>query len=265
MRQSRRSKAIPLLLDLLLSFGQLCFPMTRCLQPIRIKNRRVRSMILAIVCAGLLTGQVTLARAADEDSDGQIVLAALTTSVPGTHNGHREVLFGATEQRYTDLSAFTKWTGVLSRFKKEFPKQMDRPEVQDWIKFLSGLKNASKQEKIEAVNEYLNKRPFISDQNNYGVADKWATPMEFLARGGDCEDYAIAKYISLRALGFSQSDLRLAIVYDYVMRMPHALLIAYNEDKVNVLDNQNPDVVDASDITRYKPIYAISQAAWWRY
>ena len=111
----------------------------------------------------------------------------------------------------------------------------------------------------------MNKVTFVSDNENYGVNDKWATPMEFLAKGGDCEDYAVAKFISLRALGFSQDDMRLAIVYDNVMRMPHALLIVYDKDNMSVLDNQNPDVADAGEVTRYKPIYSISQVAWWRH
>jgi predicted transglutaminase-like cysteine proteinase len=262
MRQSHHSQAFRLFLShLMMSLGQVLL-MTAArpkLIPIKIKNHRVMSLVLL----GLLLAQPVIAHA--ENQDGNIVLAALTVTTPNDIGNTHDTLFGATEQRYTDLSAFTKWTGVLARFKKEFPASQNRPEVQAWLQFLSSVKDYTKQQKIEAVNQYMNRIAFISDQNNYGVADYWATPMEFLAKGGDCEDYAIAKYISLRALGFSSNELRLAIVYDRVMRMPHALLITYNNDQTEVLDNQNPDVVNADDINRYKPIYAISQAAWWRY
>src|SRR5690606_36392050 len=104
------------------------------------------------------------------------------------------------------------------------------------------------------------------DVKNYGMRDHWETPMEFLKRGkGDCEDYAMAKYISLRALGFRQDQMRMVIVFDHVMQMPHALLIVENDGESLVLDNQNPAVLSADDVSRYKPIYSISQVAWWRH
>lgn len=231
--------------------------------------RRRRSTLRSLAAAATLIGAMTFmsspAHAAEFNQDGQIVLAALNNTVPGDRETAYPELFGTTEQRHSDIRPFTKWTGVLKNFKAQFAQSLDRPEVKDWMKLLSSLKNASDEEKIESVNEYMNNIKFISDANNYGARDYWATPMEFLARGGDCEDYAMAKYISLRALGIPQSKMRLAIVYDRVMRMPHALLVVYQGDDVKVLDNQNPAVMNSADITRYKPIYSISQVAWWRH
>lgn len=238
--------------------------------PIRIPaaTRRRRSSLRSLVAATVLAGAIALispAHAEEFNQDGQIILASLNTTVPGDNNTAYPELFGSTEQRHTDIRPFTKWTGVLKRFKETFTASLNQPEVQDWMKMLASVKNSSDEDKIEAVNEYMNNKKFISDANNYGERDHWATPMEFLARGGDCEDYAIAKYISLRALGFTQDKMRLAIVYDRVMRMPHALLIVYHNAEAEVLDNQNPAVMDSAEITRYKPIYSISQVAWWRH
>jgi predicted transglutaminase-like cysteine proteinase len=92
-----------------------------------------------------------------------------------------------------------------------------------------------RRKKIEAVNDYMNKVAFVPDSKNYGEKDHWATPMEFLARGGDCEDYAVAKYVSLRALGIPKDKMRIAIVNDEVMRMPHAVLIVYDRGQAMVL------------------------------
>ena len=174
-------------------------------------------------------------------------------------------LFGANEERYTDLSAFTKWNGVLNRFKADLMSSLDQKPVQDWLVFLDTLKGQSKTQQIDAVNHYLNQIRFVSDNNNYGQNDYWATPVEFLAKGGDCEDYAVAKYISLRALGFSKDELRLVIVNDKIMRAPHAMLAVYEDGKANILDNQNPAVMNSAQITRYAPVYSISQASWWRH
>lgn len=236
--------------------------------PIKAIAPRRRHPLRSLIAAAALIGAVAVAspaQAEEFNQDGQIILASLNNTVPGDNDKSYPELFGATEQRHTDIRPFTKWTGVLKRFKETFSASLNQPEVQDWMKLLSSLKNASDEEKIEAVNEYMNNKKFISDANNYGQRDYWATPMEFLARGGDCEDYALAKYISLRALGFSQDKMRLAIVYDRVMRMPHALLIVYEGAEAKVLDNQNPAVMSSNEITRYKPIYSISQVAWWRH
>jgi predicted transglutaminase-like cysteine proteinase len=56
---------------------------------------------------------------------------------------------------------------------------------------------------LQKVNDFFNKIPYLTDQEHWGVPDYWATPAEMVASwGGDCEDYAIAKYMSLKELGF---------------------------------------------------------------
>ncbi len=58
-------------------------------------------------------------------------------------------------------------------------------------------------DQIQAVNQFLNQWQYKTDEQNYGQRDYWAAPLEFLRRSGDCEDYAIVKYVSLRQLGFA--------------------------------------------------------------
>ncbi len=272
MRRSNRSKPRKLPHDTWNHVWQLFCPWVTGgeVAPIHTPStpRRKRSTLRSVTIATLLCGTLSFASPVQADTfntDGRIVLASLNNTIPGDNEKAYPELFGANEQYHTDIRPFTKWTGSLKRFKAQFSSSLQHPEVKEWMKLLSSLKDASDEEKIEAVNEYMNEKTFISDSNNYASRDYWATPMEFLARGGDCEDYALAKYISLRALGFPQNKMRLAIVYDRVMRMPHALLIVYQGGEAKVLDNQNPGVMDSADITRYKPIYSISQVAWWRH
>ncbi len=227
--------------------------------PSRRRRNRVRSMILALVLGGLMM-QAAPALA----SQKSIVLASLATFTPSDRERSTS-LFNRPEQRYSDIRPFTKWTGVLERFQREFPESMDKAEVRQWMHFIAENQSKSDEEKIEAVNRYMNAIPFVADAQNYGQRDYWATPMEFLAKGGDCEDYAVAKYITLRSLGVTKDKMRLAIVYDNVMRMPHALLVVYDRAQAKILDNQVPEVLNSADITRYKPIYSISQVAWWRH
>ena len=95
-------------------------------------------------------------------------------------------------------------------------------------------------------------------------SDYWATPVEFFNNGGDCEDYAIAKYASLRALGVPENRMRVAIVQDLKKNIPHALLIVYTNNGPVALDNQSQKVLQIGNIiNRYKPIFSINRTAWW--
>jgi predicted transglutaminase-like cysteine proteinase len=95
------------------------------------------------------------------------------------------------------------------------------------------------------------------------VPDYWETPKEFLDRNGDCEDYAISKFYSMIALGMDDSNMRIVILQDMNLQIPHAILVAYVEGKPLVLDNQIPEVVSADIIHHYRPFYSINQHNWW--
>jgi len=60
-------------------------------------------------------------------------------------------------------------------------------------------KKLSERDKLELVNDFMNQPRFVSDIDHWGKEDYWATPIEFLStNGGDCEDFSIAKYFTLR-------------------------------------------------------------------
>jgi len=77
----------------------------------------------------------------------------------------------------------------------------------------------------------MNKAKYITDKNNWGRKDYWATPAEFMKNFGDCEDYAIIKYLSLRQLGFKESELRVVAVKDLNLKVGHAVLIVFWKDQ----------------------------------
>lgn len=173
-------------------------------------------------------------------------------------------MFGAKEVRSNDISGFKNWTGVLARFQRDLQNPQGNQQLMMLRAKLSQYKNMSLKDKVVAVNTLLNARPYVEDTRNYGKTDYWATPVEFLQRGGDCEDYAIAKYASLRALGVPSDQMRVAIVLDKQLGIHHAILIVYDQNrKAYVLDNQSRTVRDLSTVTRYKPIYSINQQSWW--
>lgn len=119
--------------------------------------------------------------------------------------------------------------------------------------------------RLGAVNRAVNLAiRWTSDLAQYGVTDIWASPlMTFASGAGDCEDYAIAKFYSLRALGMDNTNLRIVVLQDMNLQIPHAILVAYLDGKYMVLDNQIPQVVDASIIHHYRPFYSINEEYWW--
>ncbi len=195
---------------------------------------------------------------------GNVILAAVSTKQPVLSKSYPK-LFGKKERHYSDISAFTKWSDMFERFQDEVKVSSNSKKMKKWGKKLQSLKEKSTREKIVAVNDYMNSVKFVSDTKNWKKRDYWATPLEFMREGGDCEDYAIAKYVSLRALGIPGNQMRIAIVQDQVLRVPHAVLVVYDGKEALILDNQNDEVIASSDIDRYTPIYSISQTAWWRH
>jgi len=172
-------------------------------------------------------------------------------------------LFGASEKRSTSLKAFDKWTGMFKRFNASLNSSNGQGEIGQLKQDLESLKGLSLPKMAYSVNHMMNQKRYISDKANYGKTDYWATPVEFFQRGGDCEDFAIAKYTALRALGVPENRLRIAIVQDLQKNIPHAILIVYTDQGPLVLDNQIKSAVSAEKVSHYKPIFSINQQAWW--
>ena len=87
-----------------------------------------------------------------------------------------------------------------------------------------------------------------------------------MKRGGDCEDYSITKYISLKRLGVPETAMRIVILQDNNLGgIMHAVLHVRVSGKNYILDNQSSSVTAEEDIFHYRPIYAINRSAWWTY
>ena len=172
-------------------------------------------------------------------------------------------LFGATEKRSTSLKAFDKWTGMFDRFNASLNAPNAPAEITQFRQNLQTLKGMPLNKMATAVNNMMNQKRYVTDKANYGKNDYWATPVEFMQRGGDCEDFAIAKYTALRALGVPENRLRVAIVQDLEKNIPHAVLIVYTDQGPMLLDNQIKTAVNVNKVSHYKPIFSINQEAWW--
>jgi predicted transglutaminase-like cysteine proteinase len=135
--------------------------------------------------------------------------------------------------------------------------------VTAWLALLRHLEGAPRAEQVRTVNAFVNRWRYRTDPENWGARDHWATPLEFILRSGDCEDYAILKYHSLRRLGFAPEDLRLVVVQDTQREIAHAVLAVRLDDDVVVLDNLTDTVRSQRSIRHYAPYYSINETARW--
>lgn len=157
---------------------------------------------------------------------------------------------------------------VLASAEKKYGPEA-RQRLVAWTKLIADNRKKSETEKLKLVNDFFNKIPFASDIEHWGVQDYWATPVEMLASdGGDCEDYAIGKYFTLLALGFSMDRLRI----NYVMAISqdpanqaHMVLTYYPKpDAVPfVLDNLDKEIKLASARPDLIPVYSFNGEGLW--
>ena len=116
-------------------------------------------------------------------------------------------------------------------------------------------------ELLRPVNGYFNRVPGVSDQAHWGVEDYWATPAETLSsNGADCEDYAIAKYFTLKELGVPIARLRLVYARTWHSRVAHMVLAYYPEPQADplILDNLHGSIEPASDRPDLIPVYSFN-------
>lgn len=145
-----------------------------------------------------------------------------------------------------------------------------RKRLQAWQNLLTTpLAGQSEQGKLKLVNDFFNQLPFLSDIEHWGKMDYWATPAEMLAsNGGDCEDFSIAKYFTLAALGVSVDKLKITYVRartNNPATEAHMVLTYYATPGAVplVLDNLIPEIRPASQRPDLTPVYSFNGAGLW--
>jgi predicted transglutaminase-like cysteine proteinase len=124
-------------------------------------------------------------------------------------------------------------------------------------------------EQLQFVNAFFNNRGSRSDLENYGEEEYWAAPEEFLQRGGDCEDFALAKYLALRYFGWPEKDLWVLLVEKKQEDSHHAALAVRRDGKIFILDNLSRPahllLTEKQFMRGFSPLYAINAFGVWRF
>lgn len=182
------------------------------------------------------------------------------------------VLYGSATVFHRGTAAFPQWTDVMQRAADETrTKRVCAAAAEsdcvpaEWRALLETIAPLPLMAKLETVNRTFNALPYVPAWQNWHRASYWETPFELLARGGQCEDYAIAKYLALRAVGVGDDVIRVLIVRDTDLGVDHAVLLADVGGQSYLLDNLQPRIVSAAQATQYRPYYAINLSGYWTY
>ena len=159
---------------------------------------------------------------------------------------------------------------VASRWGRDAPERLIdwRNELTKHVARQRGASpNASEtMDDLDDFNDYWNDVRYYTDLQHWRVMDYWATPVETLAsEGADCEDYAIGKYFSLKALGVPVKNLRITYVRALRFNQPHMVLAYYPTVDADpyILDNLSRSVERASDRPDLVPVYSFNDEDLW--
>ena len=98
------------------------------------------------------------------------------------------------------------------------------------------------------------------DEAQWGVADHWSPPFETLqSHRGDCEDYAIVKYVALLQAGLSHEDVRIVILRNVLQKEDHAAVAARVDRQWLILDNRRLALVRDTDMVRSIPKFVLDE------
>lgn len=175
--------------------------------------------------------------------------------------------FGLFTFRAPEGLLWRKWRGVEAAMAKE-QAVLDQCRADavncpsyaaQFLRLIGAISSKSGRDKLDEANRGVNAAiRYVSDYARHGEADRWSAPLAtYAAAKGDCEDYAIAKYVALTAAGFARNDLQLVLVRDRTVRQDHAVLAARLDGRWLLLDNRFSTLTEDSDASRFTPLFAI--------
>jgi predicted transglutaminase-like cysteine proteinase len=184
-------------------------------------------------------------------------------------------MFGRRQIHYFGLSPFARWSALLVRWEHE---REDAAESclssystaspcppREWTQLIVRFRGRPRREQIDGINAAINAHPYVSAIANWGNPAHWETPFEFFRHNGQCQDYAITKFLLLRELGVPDRAMRLVVLRDTRRQVDHAVLVVDVSGHELMLDNLAPRVVSANADPNYHAYYSVNESGWWLY
>jgi predicted transglutaminase-like cysteine proteinase len=184
--------------------------------------------------------------------------------------------FGLRASSFPSGGLHDKWIGVQRRLDDEMVQlalcEGDRdgcasPAALKFLDIVDAARQREGRARLGEINRAINLsiRP-MNDLAQHGQIDVWTSPLATLARGGgDCEDYAIAKFFALRRAGLAPEDIRIVVLHDTIHGEDHAVAAARLDGHWLTLDNRRMAMVEDIDVRNYRPTFVIGQHGVMRY
>ncbi len=154
---------------------------------------------------------------------------------------------------------------TLLRVEKDYGQYASQ-RINEWYQLINDYRDKQPRDQLELVNNFFNQLAFVNDTEHWGEEDYWATPVQMLAsNGGDCEDFSIAKYFTLREMGIPQERMRLTYVKALQLDQAHMVLTYYPspDSEPLVLDNLDAAILPSSQRTDLVPVYSFNGNGLW--
>lgn len=213
--------------------------------------------------------QTALQTSAEAQQNGGKAVPPVTSATPaaqasgGAHDSKVQ-LFGTVEFK-RPLSTLPGWLDLLKRNGMDpvfIPGKAFKKGV-TWDNFKAKAPQGNKLELLRYVNSFWNTWPYVEDIVNWKQEDYWEIPAEFLKKSGDCEDYSIIKYFTLKELGVAPESMRIVVVRDTIRNFAHAVLAVYVNDDAFILDNLSNSVLSHTKLRQYSPQYSVNELGRW--
>jgi predicted transglutaminase-like cysteine proteinase len=176
--------------------------------------------------------------------------------------------FGLFAFRAPEGMLWRKWRGIEADIANDH-NVLDRcrdgaegcpSHAAQFLRLIKAVKAKWGRDQLDEANRAVNMAVhYASDFALHGEVDRWSAPLATFAAGkGDCEDYAIAKYVALTEAGFPREDLQLVLVRDRAVRQDHAVLAARLDRRWLILDSRRSDLMDDNEASSFTPLFAIN-------
>lgn len=201
-----------------------------------------------------------------------ILVAFVTTFASIDARCQTKYSFDTAEDFFAPAANWPAWQDTLDRHQSE------RETIHECLndeaacpRRLRGLRHIllrgadlALEQQIRLVNRYINGQRYVDDRvsSQSEAGNQWETLAELLNKGGDCEDFAVAKYFILREFGVAADDMRIVIGREQERATHHALLAVRLPEDVWLLENDNSIKRNGNqDIDEF--VYAVNEQGIW--
>jgi predicted transglutaminase-like cysteine proteinase len=232
-----------------------------------IHNRARALLAVALGYAALWLSSATAALAGPIGLPAGLAAAALSATTGPFGLATSEVFAGPLRDKWLELARKLDDDRVQIALCDGDREHCVSPVALRFLGIVDQARARDGRARLGEINRAINLaiRP-ASDLAQYGVDDVWSSPLDTFDRGaGDCEDYAIAKYVALRQAGIAADDLRIVILRDAVHGGDHAVAMARLNSHWLMLDNQRMAMIEDIDARNLRPLFVIDEGGVARY